>query len=74
VFHEHALGDCPFSPEGAPVTATVQGRQLPDWRLEHGVAADPPESPVEASAPPETVTLIPYGCTNLRITEFPTLR
>ena len=36
-------------------------------------AADAPPSPVSSAEPLETLTLIPYGCTNLRITEFPVL-
>lgn len=71
-FQEHELGECPFSPAGAPVSARVMGRLLPEWMIEHNAAAPPPESPVSSGQPLEELTLIPYGCTNLRITEFPT--
>jgi uncharacterized protein len=63
----------PFSPEGAPVVAKIKGRRLPGWGLEKGAAAPPPRSPVSSAEPLEALTLIPYGCTDLRITEFPTL-
>ena len=70
-FAEHSLGDCPFSPDGAPVSATVKGRRVPAWIMENGSPADAPLSPIVSSDPLEELTLIPYGCTNLRITEFP---
>jgi hypothetical protein len=72
-FHEHPIGDCPFSPEGAPVSATVKGKRVPQWEMENGSAADVPPGPVTSSELLENVALIPYGCTNLRITEFPVL-
>ena len=72
-FHEHPLGDRPFSPDGAPVSATVRGLRVPDWGMENGSAADVPAGPIAVAGPPEELTLIPYGCTNLRITEFPIL-
>lgn len=72
-FASRALGDCPFSPEGAPITATVKGCLLPDWGLERDAAAAPPQSPVRSDQPLTDLELIPYGCTNLRVTEFPVL-
>ncbi|MEJ5311979.1 MAG: beta-L-arabinofuranosidase domain-containing protein [Anaerolineae bacterium] len=72
-FTELPVGEMPFSPQGAPVEATVKGRRLPEWGMDHGSAADALRSPVTSSEPLETLTLIPYGCTNLRITEFPVL-
>jgi hypothetical protein len=71
----------PFSPDGAGVVATARARKIPSWRLDAGWAAEiaPPDSawadPTRriTNQPEETVTLIPYGCTNIRVTEFPTL-
>jgi len=73
-FKEQLIGDLPFSPEGAPVSAAVKGILLDEWMMENGSAGEMPVSPVaRKEGKLHTLTLIPYGCTNLRITEFPTL-
>lgn len=73
-FAERPVGERPFSPEGAGMSAKVKGRRLPNWRLAHGWAAEVPPDPQESREPLEDLTLIPYGCTNIRVTEFPRLR
>jgi DUF1680 family protein len=73
-FEQRPVGDRPFSPEGAGMAAHVKGRRLPDWKLEHGWAGETPVGPQESREPVEDLDLIPYGCTNIRVTEFPRLK
>jgi uncharacterized protein len=73
IFTSHALSGTPFAPESVPVRIQVQGRRLPTWTMEHHAAGILPESQVSSSELLEALTLIPYGSTNLRVTEFPVL-
>lgn len=73
-FEEKPVGARPFSPEGAGMAARVRGRLLKNWRLAHGWAAEIAPELQESSEPLQELTLIPYGCTNIRITEFPRLK
>lgn len=59
-----------FSPEGAPIRVEMPARLTPEWVLERNAAAPPPAEP-STDQPIAPITLMPYGCTNLRVTEFP---
>jgi hypothetical protein len=72
-FEERPVGPSPFSTDSPPVVARVKGRRVPGWAIEKGAAAPPPASPVQGEGAVEELLLVPYGCTDLRITEFPTL-
>jgi hypothetical protein len=81
-FEERPVGERPFSPEGAGVVAAARGRQIPNCKLVRGWAGEISPADVAwadpgrrvSDQPIEDVTLIPYGCTNIRITEFPKVR
>ena len=70
-FEESELGEHPFSPSGAPVRAKVKGSKI-DWPLVNGSAAPVPAM-AWVSEKIEELAFLPYGCTNLRLTELPVL-
>jgi len=57
----------------APVIITARGMKIPQWVMKNNSADIPPLSPVKPEGDLEVITLIPYGCARLRITEFPVM-
>lgn len=64
----------PFSKKGTPVKIMAQGREFSLWGLTKNAASPPPQSPVTSSSPLTSITLLPFGATNLRIAELPTTK
>jgi hypothetical protein len=67
----------PWTLENAPVVLHTKGKIIPDWKLYREMAGPLPHSlPLLhlQDDPPREITLIPYGCSTLRITEFPVVR
>lgn len=66
----------PWSISNAPVEIKMRGIRIESWKLTNGAPYFPAFWSTYRSNPIaiDTITLIPYGCTTLRITEFPTYR
>jgi hypothetical protein len=63
----------PWNPENCPLEIRAKGVKIPFWTIYNGSAGPLPYSEqyqLKTEAP-EPITLIPYGCTTLRICEFP---
>lgn len=58
--------------EDVPMILKVKAKLVPQWGMNGGNASPVPMSPVNTNQPETVVELIPYGCSRLRIAEFPT--
>jgi len=61
----------PWTLTAAPIRIIAQAKRLPMWQQYNGVTGAIPWSPIRSREQPQEVVLIPYGCTKLRIAEFP---
>lgn len=73
---KESVADMPWNLENAPISVKVQAYQIPDWKMyKHSAGKVPVRARVNKNEyPPQEVELIPYGCTTLRISQFPVVK
>jgi DUF1680 family protein len=64
----------PWNMENAPIQIKVKAKEIQSWQLYSEMTGPMPYSVGQSNAPVEEITLIPYGCTTLRMSEFPIVR
>lgn len=70
-------GSYPWNLEAAPVSLTVKAVKIPEWEAANGVPHLPAFHGSYGDYEEENIqeiTLVPYGCTTLRISTFPVYR
>lgn len=71
-----AVSANPWTPANAPIQLKTKGRRIPSWGLYNESAGPLPFSTIwnfETAKEEEELILIPYGCSRLRITQFPVI-
>lgn len=64
----------PWNLENAPIQIKTKAKRIPSWKLYNDMAGPIPYSHIfglESSKEEEDIILVPYGCTTLRISQFP---
>ncbi|UJH67842.1 beta-L-arabinofuranosidase domain-containing protein [Allomuricauda sp. SCSIO 65647] len=73
VTKKNKVAEMPWNVENAPISLNVAAAQLSKWKLyNHSAGKIPVRNRIPKSElQKQEITLIPYGCTTLRISQFP---
>ncbi len=67
----------PWNVDNAPITIKTTAKRIPSWTLYNEMTGPLPYSNIyqmETTDEVKEIELIPYGCTSLRISQFPVIR
>lgn len=76
VEQKETTANYPWNPENAPIQIKTKAQRIPSWQLYNDMTGPIPYSityGLQTASETEEITLIPYGCTTLRISQFPVL-
>ena len=68
------VSNFPWTMDNAPIEIITKGKRIPSWKVYNDMAGPIPYSLTygqETGKQAETIVLVPYGCTRLRISQFP---
>ncbi len=71
------VASMPWNLQNAPVIIETKGAKIPSWQLYNNSVGMIPVRTVfgvNSADQSERITLVPYGCTTLRISQFPLIR
>jgi DUF1680 family protein len=67
----------PWDPLNTPISIKTKGRRIPSWKIYNDMTGPIPYSinyQLETADEEKEIILIPYGCTNLRLSQFPEVK
>lgn len=70
------VSNYPWNPESAPIEIKAKAKRIPSWKIYNDMTGPIPYSityGLETEKEADDIILIPYGCTNLRISQFPVI-